>query len=301
VDLLPAATVAAAPAPPLGMDVLRKQKTSKKGKFSNPWCETITDAIKSYAWRGIKIVTDEGVAKLLARKLLESMNLEGYVGNSTEAKQKRDEWVELHTNFVVNIHNKHRCYVVNRIKEQCAKPYLDEHNGKLPPMEDVIRMLRRNFNPVDEHDYKLMKWYWTKLIFFATGNTEDWGPDTHLFSTMSTAGPPNANGDSKKLYVPPSTEAFAVLTLEGNHEKWTYMHKIKKEYPNKKHTPLIIDPKTKKPYTENRVRILLSFVTCQLGVATSPHSFPTSPPHLFLFFVSCKHVSIPAKTGCCWW
>lgn len=238
--------------PPLNTGLGKKKAfAGSQARRNDPWYVHVMDAIKHKAWKSIQFIPNEQVGTRFALKLVECMNVKGYIGE--EGKDQRDRWASLYTRFSVCCHNAHRSTVVNRMKGVCDKLFAT--NKKLYPVEDVVRMLIRDFDPQDKDDFPIMEWYWTELIPAATGNTKDWGSNTYLFNCMSNAAPPN---DPEKLYVTPAIEAFAVMMYEGNATKFEKQAEIKKQYPKKKQVILLCDPlDKKKDIAEDRVSLWL--------------------------------------------
>jgi hypothetical protein len=235
--------------PPIDPTMTKKQLKGTAARKKDPWYTYVVDTIKHKAFKSVQFIKHEQHGLFFAQKLINNMGMDAYTGESEAAVENRKRWAEIYYGFAVSCHNTHRGQVVNSIKNKCDR-LLVLKGGNLYPIKDILRMLKREFDPDNERDFEMMKWYWTTLIPAATGNAKDWGPDTHLFNCLHNGAPPSS---PTSLYVTPSIEAFAVFTYEGNFTKFTKQHEVKKLHPEKKQVILIKDPITKELCAEDDV------------------------------------------------
>jgi hypothetical protein len=104
-----------------------------------------------------------------------------------------------------------------------------------PTPEQVQALLKREFalqeddGNLDEVSYYLLLSWITQILPIAAGNVADWGPNHYLYMTVQQGHFPGA-GNENKLYIPPSTEAFAAWIIENNMPAWIAQWEAKEEF-----------------------------------------------------------------------
>ena len=126
--------------------------------------------------------------------------------------------------------NQTRSYVLARLKD-AAFGYMDMNHGDLPSEADILACLERDISDETE---PIFDWYVDNFLAHATANAEHWATGKRYYNTISVAAPPNAR---TKLYILPSTEAFAVTAFECFRTAWMELWALKKKYPRTKLVP----------------------------------------------------------------
>jgi len=281
--------------------IVNQKPTKKAKKVQDPWKNHVAETIKSKGWKVLQFIDNNIVGIHFAKKVIGAMDMDGYTGNSPEAEAERDAWASQYDSLVISCHNAHRNSVCNKIKAKVEDRYTQSKaggkKGSLPRKDDIIRMLKRDFDPNSKTDYDLMKWYWTGLIPAATGNTTDWGRETHLYCCLFDGAPPN---DPTKLYVTPSIEAFAVWCYVGNRSRYLKQCQVKDDHPKIKQIMI-----HKGDHPEDKVRYLGCFGDVLLTFDLFwHHLFPLSPSFVFcrLFLEATKTIpSFPTGVMCILW
>ena len=221
-----------------------KKDTTAQEKFR----KAINETIKQERWRTVKFVPHEEEEEIMvATKIIKAIERE-YTAYQMQDKKERRAFVKAHLNDFATELNNVRAYVTSRIKSSLKAWFLD-HKNTFPPMEKIMACATRNLDLKNEDDLELFEWYWEDLLVKATGNKGDWDYDKRWYSIISEAAPPNK---PEKHYVPPETEAFAVLCIENHYKAWLNQMTLKAEGGKK--TKLLAPKKThegkKKPVKE---------------------------------------------------
>lgn len=223
----------------------KAKKQNKNGKKDEVMKAHIKNVVKAYIWKIIKFVKNEKTQRFVAQQVLLLLKFGGYEGESDTAKALREEWVQLYQGLCTTVLNETRAYVQGRIKT-AAMDWMDNQdnwvNGKpaMPDLKILHKCLDRTIDLDDDNEYKHFHFWWTQVMPKATAHKDDWNPEKSNYMTIGTAAPP---GSPTHLYLPPSTEAFALAVFESNEKKWPRMHQLmqKPEYKNK-----TLQPKVKK-------------------------------------------------------
>jgi ribosomal protein S8 len=181
-------------------------------KVVNDTITNITKAIKNDVFHTKKyILGPEGKVKL-ALKVLEVLNLEGFKGDSKEAQTNRQNWVELWQDTCVLTFNSIRNNVSTEEKKAARALYCRSQK-QLPDDNDMEACITRQLD-LDNNEH-LVKFEWCSHEFMAKacGSAKHWNKEKREHMPLSRAHPKN----SKKPYITPQTEAYAVLLFKGNH------------------------------------------------------------------------------------
>lgn len=239
-----------------------KRRRSGNGQLTREEEERNRDIDKAIKERGIWrvckfIISDKG-SRNLAKNVITLNEWVGYIGDEPPAIKNREDFVEAFHGACLVRFNKHRTYVNGRIKTACLAWWSNNKNT-LPSVKDLERCLKRTliFTDAEEDDEKkLFYWYWNDLLYKATGCKQDWHEKHRHFMTISKAAPPDT---PNRVYITPSTEAYAVACFASNRERWLKMFAIKKAEPAYKQIVLSKFPEKYKP-DEDHVSTIRSTV-----------------------------------------
>lgn len=213
----------------------KKKSTKKEDEFM-----TIKEKIRLKVWRKGKFASTPKRGRQFAILCLDALELQGYEGDTPESKEARRVWVETFMELCVKALNEVRQYV----QSQLRRAYTSQGVNNMPSLPDMIRCLKREIDftfTVDENgakvwnnkdDVDLFCRYWTEILPQATANGHDWDDGKKYYMTISGAHAPN---DPNHFYITPSTEAFAVLALEGNRYRWEAIQAVMDECKGYKH------------------------------------------------------------------
>lgn len=197
-----------------------QQQKEAKANGKDEMVRHIKKANKMNGWRQVKFAHGEEAQVMLAELCFEGIDM---VGEVTEDDKKR--FVIAYKNICVQESNHLRGYVQQCLKGICDD-YMDQNQGKMPSIDDLVACLTRNLDMNKKADYELFEWYVTKLIPKAAGNRYDWNAEKYEYMTLSEAHHP---GNTKKKLVTPSTEAIAVAMVENNEVRWPEIWKVRKK------------------------------------------------------------------------
>jgi hypothetical protein len=188
----------------------------------------LRDTLRDHAWRSIKFVSSEKQQRKLAAFVLRESQLEGMYTDPEKGilSEKGAEYVTTYAAEIGKFLNEHRSYCINHMKVAWESYLVDEKKTELPQVEDLLKILRRD----PDLDQKLFAWYWVSLMPKAAGSAKIWNEQVKYFGLLSSHHPPDK---PNKVYITPSTEAFAVFMFENNREKWPYLWDLKKKTTDK--------------------------------------------------------------------
>lgn len=191
----------------------------------------IKTAVKTLVWKGVKYTHGEDSQEKAAKYCMRALDLDYLKGNSEKAKENRAEWLMTYKADVVKEINGHRGYAQKQIQKACVK-WMRENDGDMPTMEMILKCLNRTIDIDNPQEYKYFEWYWNQLMPKAAANRADWNESKRHYMLMHNAAPPNA---PNQLYVPPSTEAYAVWAIESNHARWPAIYEKQVANPARKY------------------------------------------------------------------
>jgi hypothetical protein len=188
--------------------------------------KTVFTTLKDYVWRTHKFITSPRQELRVANSVLNHMKLPQYIGNTAEVAEARRVWLSVYQDMVVHQLNKVRTYISGRAKE-AAFEYMYENEGNLPNTGQLMAIAKREL--ANENMQRIFNFYVEKMLPRVTGNTTYWNDKKRYFSTVSTCIIEEAGIEQGKCYVPPGTEAFMLVCLEGYGSVWKEQFKLKQE------------------------------------------------------------------------
>ena len=198
----------------------------------------IREVVRGALWRGVKIPYGKKQQEKACNMVIPLLKLPSLLGNSDDAKAAREKWKETYKPYLIAYINAHRGYVQSQIKKVCWG-YMAKNGGKLPSKTDMVLVLKRELDMENENHVALFEFYWEKLLVKGAGCKYHWDAEKRHYEEISKAAPPNTPA---KTYITPSTEAFVVVTLESNRQRWELVYAKEQEYQGKR---VIVNPKIK--------------------------------------------------------
>lgn len=178
-------------------------------------------------WRTIKFVNNYEELRKVAEKAMKIMQLNGHDPDKAEDKIRVEKWLKENQSIVLECLNQYRRECAERMKRACYA-YMESNRGTLPSSQEIRACALRRVSSVSEKSHFM--WYWDHLVPCVAGK-KYWGPATRHYQLMKTAVDPENNN---KYFVPPSTEAFVVVSYENFHRRWTLQYQWYKENPGQK-------------------------------------------------------------------
>lgn len=126
---------------------------------------------------------------------------------------KRAQYKEYWMDMIHQIFNDKRSYVNTRIKDACYA-YMAAGNGKLPTVEEIEGILKRDEKVVSE---ELFRWWWDKILPVSAGHGKHFQKNVRLYHVISDT----ENG------VTVYNEAFAACIIINQRNRWEFVHKNK--------------------------------------------------------------------------
>jgi len=200
-------------------------KDAKK-EVKTDYGKMIYDHLRKNHWRNYKFITHAEMETDFARLVGKSLRSDWL----SMPLERRYAWAAKNAELITGQLNQVRSYVGSRMKD-VAQKYWIAHGKTLMSSADIIRCMRRQINLGNPADLALFAWYWDLYLVRAAGNTHDWDKDKRHHQIITKAAPAKR---SKKLYMDPSTEAFAALAFENYRKRWIAQWKLGEIHPGKR-------------------------------------------------------------------
>ena len=178
----------------------------------------MSTSMKDEVWRRIQFCGNDANRDEMVKMWLTKSGLRCFY---IEEGKLNPHFVQVYTKFGQDEHNRQRSDTVNKIKKVCDECY-HNHGKKLPTIAALQKIVYRekDANP------DLFVWWWDTLLPKIPGSHYTWGKNQYNYHTIS------AYKDEKGTpHVTPGLEAFALLTIENNHAKWTILLNYKEKHP----------------------------------------------------------------------
>jgi len=198
------------------------RRSSSKNGTPDEMLTRISTAIKNQSFDTFKYVLGEKGKAKLVENILDHLKMDGYYGQDkssgeqkTRIQRNRANFLELYGDECIQALNSVRSSTSTEIKK-AARAWYDAHDHTLPTFEQLERLIGRDLSFEDAEHVELFEWYQMNLIPKAVGSAANWNKSKREYNCLSTGAPIK----SKKPYISPETEAYAVLQLKGNHGRW---------------------------------------------------------------------------------
>jgi len=126
--------------------------------------------------------------------------------------------------------------------KKATKAHFNHNNGELSSTEDYEHLIARDLDLKNERDCALFEWYQMVLMPRACGSAANWNKAKREHHPLSTGGSKN----SKKPYITPETEAYAVWLCKGNAIRWKKQFEIAEMPQHKGRIQRLLGPKQAK-------------------------------------------------------
>ena len=204
----------------------------------------IHHVIRKYIYRRVKFLSSPAQQVKFVADVFEATEMINFHGGL-------QEFASVCGDFCLSNLNAQRNYIVDQVKN-CVWDYMDDHEGEEPDFALMKSFAKREvvWNTASAPTKRLFAWYAGPLLTRATG-VEDWGKPKMCFERISAARLPN---QPTKKHVPPSTEAFLLLILEGHVPVWKAQYDFRQtnskdvEYPNIRFKKDVVIPDDRKPF-----------------------------------------------------
>jgi hypothetical protein len=191
------------------------RRSSAKNNVQDEMLTRISTAIKNHSFDKLKFVLGEKGKKKLTNGILDHLKMEGYYGEGKHIEANRANFLELYGDDCVQALNAVRSSTSTEIKK-AARAWYDSHGGTLPTDEALDRLIKRDLDFNNADDVEMFGWYQMNLIPKAVGSATNWNKAKREYHCLSSGAP----SKSKKPYISPETEAYALMQLKGNTGRW---------------------------------------------------------------------------------
>ena len=158
-------------------------------------------------------------------------------------QKERDDWYREFSRYCGAELNRHRSGVQTSIKREMRVIYKATSPPKMVSVAKWEKCLKRDLDATDEDDLKLFEAYCDQIVPKATGTTERWNASHRGYFCMYNGHPPKKTGEFD-YYVTPETEAYALLAIKGNWNRWHAQFQTTDKFPNYKQKPINYWPDT---------------------------------------------------------
>jgi hypothetical protein len=237
----------------------KRRKGQKRTGTDAAMEREIAKAVQLYLWPSVKFLVDEPMLAAITGNLFDKMDLGEKDGKSgPELVLAKTIWVAKWKETVGQCYNTHRNYVQQQVHDLIRDAIKEGNHDPDWPNEKLAYQLALRQGMGDEEDgdghmKDLMVKYWDKLLPCVAGGATRWSPSKRHYQTIC-AGVVTPGFPDSGPCVTASDEAYLVVLLENNYNKWVYMHKDlgsdKKKIAARRAAK---DPKLEVPYTSNKV------------------------------------------------
>jgi len=176
--------------------------------------DILLNSMKEECWRRVQFVGNSTMLMELTSMWLTYCGRGVFTDPKGNVKQ---EYVYNYADVCRKELNKLRSDTVSKIKDVC-NIYWTENDKKLPSISALEMIVRRD----PKVDRELFVWWWSELMPKLPGKGTTWTQERFTNYTLSDCKDGNTT-----CYITPGLEAFALLTIENNHEKWPISYEFK--------------------------------------------------------------------------
>ena len=194
----------------------KKKEAKKKMKVA------IKKIVRTWLFKFKKFIEDDTERDVAASIVLQKLNFQGLGDDEGKA------WVSTYGQFVVTCLNDARGYAQSGVKKVCEK-WWSGHEKTLIEEEWLEKILKRDLDMEKEDDYKVFKWWVTKVLPKCCGYAGGWDVKKYFYTSIQDAFNPKMPVD---MAVTPSTEAIGAWFIECNYTAWPEQFYVKQECPS---------------------------------------------------------------------
>jgi len=225
----------------------KKHKGRKSGDEDKllPTKTIITDTIQEKVFSTLKFVKGEGSTKKLSALIIKA----GY--EKKMPKAEREDWYEEFGDFAIAELNKLRSTVNTAIKGGFKGKYFNAPDHDIGTIDRWEACLNREIDlSIDEQkaDYTF---YYSTIMSKATGSSNLWNEHHKGYMTLCEGKPPPKDA---QFYVTPETEAYALLVINGNLQKWKSQFEVTNKHPNCQHKGISKEPSVEAIADSNTIK-----------------------------------------------
>ena len=218
-----------------------RNKKAKTGENGLEYKAQVNSAMKDTVFKICKFLTSPEQENQFMEQVVEAMDVASLKGNTDDAVCERGRFMVNYKKHCVSELNSLRGYAQAQMKA-VAWEWLGSHGNTLPPLEKIVRCANRNLSPKNAANKDTIMFYVNLMMPKMTGNARDFSNKVRYYYTISEA---KSNPNVSLVDITPETEAFGLLVLENNYEKWPELKKLEDALPKNNKKSQVV--KTKKP------------------------------------------------------
>jgi hypothetical protein len=196
----------------------------------------IREAIRDEYWRRIKFISNKSTQRSLTVSILDYLQIDGLMGDSPEAKKKREDWIEAYMPCVLFEHNEARVYANGQVKEKLfdyQNKVKNDPGKEWPTLDEIEACFNRTIDLDTDRGVHVMTVYWDVMLPKACCNKHHWGETRRYYKTIMESQMKTWQGNMTYT-VTPSTEAILMLCCKNNWVRWKKQFEVmydKVKYP----------------------------------------------------------------------
>ena len=203
-------------------DELISKNTVKRsrGTVHNLVLVLLRDTLKNEVWRVMKFISSKNQMRTLAIFTVKKSGLKDKFNQDGQLTPEGLDFVEKHEIRISKMLNEQRSSCQSAMKDVCLAYMKDKGVDKLPPQDEILKILRRD----KDLDKDLFIWWWTEYMPKAAGSARVWTKQLYYFGRLCDHAPQN---DKTKVYITPSTEAWGALLMDNCRKRWPKLMALK--------------------------------------------------------------------------
>ena len=222
-----------------------QNKTAKTGENGLEYKAQVNSAMKDTVFKICKFLTSPEQENQFMEQVVEAMDVASLKGNTNDAVCQRGRFMVNYKKHCVSELNSLRGYAQAQMKA-VAWEWLSSHGNTLPPLEKIVRCANHNLSPKNAMNKDAIMFCVNLMMPKMMGNARDFSNKVRYYYTISEA---KSNTNVSLVDITPETEAFGLLALENNYEKWPELKKLEDGLPKNNKKSQVV--KAKKPKHED--------------------------------------------------
>ena len=201
--------------------------------------------MKDTVFKICKFLTSPEQENHFMEQVLEGMDVASLKGDTNDAICARGQFMVNYKKHCISELNSLCGYAQARMKE-VAWEWLGSHGNTLPAWEKIIHCANCNLSVKNATNRDAIMFYVKLMMPKMMGNARDFSNKVRYYYTISEA---KTNPNISLVDITPETEAFGLLVLENNYEKWPELKKLEDALPRNNKKSQVV--KTKKDEHED--------------------------------------------------
>ena len=195
--------------------VIADNKKAKAGENGLKYKGQVNSAMKDTVFKIFKFLTSPEQENHLMEQVLQGMDVAILKGDDNDAFRARGQFMVNYKKHCVSELNALCGYAQVRMKDE-AWAWLDSH-ANLPAWEKIIRCANRNLLVKNVANKDASLFYVNLKMLNMMANARDFSKKIRYYYTIGEA---KSNPNLGSVDITSETEAFGLLVLENNYEKW---------------------------------------------------------------------------------